>query len=79
MIQSFLQTEVGEVIGAEFISEEGRELLVLFEESVFPVGAEDMMAVLDLFDDGGEFSAEPLGQTRAKDLADFIGGQPPES
>ena len=57
MIESFLQAEVAQVIGAKLVAEEAGELLVLFEEAVFPVGAKDVMPLLDLFDDGREFSA----------------------
>ena len=48
MFEAFLEPEVSEIVGAEFVAQEGGELLVLFEESIFPVGAEDMMPVLDL-------------------------------
>src|SRR5262249_39650225 len=54
MIQALLQTEVLEIVGAELVAQEGRELLVLLEEGVLEVGAKDMMAMLDLVDDGGE-------------------------
>jgi hypothetical protein len=56
VIQAFLQAEVGEVVGADFIAQEGEELLVLLEEGVLEVGAKDMVAVLDLIDDGGQFA-----------------------
>src|SRR5579859_3614722 len=55
MIEPFLQTEVTQVIGAKLVAEEAGELLVLFEKSVLPVGAEDVMAMLDLIDDRGQF------------------------
>ncbi len=79
MIESLLQPEVGKIVGAEFISQEGSELFVLLDEGIFPIGAEDMMAVLDLVDDGAEFTAKPSGQPDAKNFADFVGGPPPES
>ena len=37
------------------------------------------MAVLDLVDDGGEFAAQPLVEPDAEDLADPVGGQPPQA
>ena len=40
MVQSFAQAEVGEVVGAELVAQEGGELFVLFEESVLEVGTE---------------------------------------
>ena len=53
----FLRAEVGEVVGAQLVAQEGGELFVLLEESVLEIGAEDMMAVLDLIDDGGQLAA----------------------
>jgi len=47
MVQSLLKTEVGEVVGDQFVAQEGGELFVLLEEGVLEVGAEDMMAMLD--------------------------------
>src|SRR5208337_2664691 len=38
----------------QFVAQKGPELLILFEEAALEVGAEDMMAVLDLVDDGGQ-------------------------
>ena len=55
------------------------ELLVLLEEGVLPVGAENMMAVLDLVDDRGQFAVQPLVEAHAEDLADPVGGQPPQA
>ena len=79
MIESFLQAEVAQVVGAEFVAQEAGELLVLFEKGVLPVGAENVMAMLDLVDDGGQFAAQALVQADAEDLADPVGRQPPEA
>ena len=57
MVQPFLETEVGKVVGAEFVAQERGELLILLEEGRLEVGAEDMMAMLDLIDNGGELAA----------------------
>src|SRR5947208_2515446 len=38
-----------------------------------------MMAVLDLFDDGGDVAAQFLSAPHAKDFADAVGRQTPES
>ena len=54
------------------------EFFVLFEKGVFPVGAEDVMAVLDLVDDGGEFPVQSLVEADTEDLADAVGGQTPQ-
>src|SRR5215468_2423439 len=37
------------------------------------------MAMVDLFDDGGEFPAQLLGKPHAEDLADAIGGHAPQA
>ena len=51
MVQAFPQTEVGEVVGAQFVAQEGGELLVLLQERVLEIGAKDMVTMLDLIDD----------------------------
>jgi hypothetical protein len=58
-------------------AQEAREVFVLLEKSVLPVGAEDVMAMLDLIDDGGQLSAQPFVQPDAEDLADAMCGQTP--
>src|SRR6516225_10733186 len=57
MIQALFEMEIGEVVGDELVAQESGELFVLLEEGVFEVGAEDVMAVLDAIDDGGELTA----------------------
>ena len=79
MVQPFPETEVGEVVGAQFVAQERRELFILLEKRVFEVGAKDMMAMLDLIDDGGELAAVPAVKARAKDHGDLVGGEPPEA
>src|ERR1700750_2286688 len=72
MFEPFLETEVGEVVGAEFVAQESRELFILLEEGALEIGAEDMMAILDLIDDGGELAAVPAVQA-AEDLGNLVG------
>src|ERR1700724_1380813 len=79
MVQSLLETEIGEVVGDQFVAQEGGELFVLLQKRVFEVGAEDVMAVLDAIDDGGQLAAHPAVPARAKDLGDLVGGQPPQA
>ena len=79
MVQALLQAEVSQVVRADLIAQEGGELLVLFDKSVFPVGAEDMMAVLDLFQGGVELALQLFGEAAAEDLRDLVGCQTPES
>ena len=56
IVQALPEPEVLEVVGAELVAQERRELLVLFQKGVLEVGAIDMMAMLDLVDDGGELA-----------------------
>src|ERR1700732_2838558 len=79
MVQSLLKTEVGEVVGDQFVAQEGGELFVLLEEGVLEVGAVDMMAMLDAIDDGGQLAAHPAVQASAEDLGDLVAGQPPQA
>src|ERR1700745_580067 len=79
MVQSLLETEIGEVVGDQLVAQEGGELFVLLQEGVFEVGAEDMMAVLDAIDDGGQLAAHVAVQAHAKDLDDLVGGQSPQA
>src|SRR5882724_10453052 len=79
MVQSLLKTEVGEVVGDQFVAQEGGELFVLLEEGVLEVGAEDMMAMPDAIDDGGQLAAHPAVQASTEDLGDLVAGQPPQA
>src|SRR4029077_20323047 len=74
MIQSLFEAEVGEVVGDQLVAQEGSELFVLLEEGILEVGAEDMMAVLDAVDDGGQLAAHPAVQAGAEDLGDLVAG-----
>src|SRR6202048_3403731 len=77
MVQSLFETEIGEVVGDQLVAQEGGELFVLFEEGVLEVGAEDVMAVLNAIDDGGQLAAHPAVQAGAEDLSDFVCSQAP--
>jgi len=79
MIEPFLQAEVAQVVGTELVAQIAGELFVLLEKIVLPISAEDVMAVLDLIDDGGEFPVQPLVEPDAEDLADAVGGQTPQA
>jgi hypothetical protein len=79
VVQSLLETEVGQIVGDQLVAQEGEEFFVLFEEGVLEVGAEDMMAVLDAIDDGSELAAHLAVQARAEDLGDLVGAQPPQA
>src|ERR1700722_2564528 len=79
MVQSLFEPEVGEVVRDQLVAQEGGELFVLLEKGVLEVGAEDMMAVLDAIDDGGQLAAHPAVQPRAEDLGNLVAGQPPQA
>src|SRR5208337_2000191 len=79
VIESFLQSEVVQVVGAELVAEETREFLILLQECVFPVRSENVMPVLDLIDHGGKLSLQSLVQPDAEDLADAVSGQAPQA
>ena len=49
------------------------------ENRIAEVGAEHMMAVLDLIDDGRELTAMVALQAAAEDLSDLVGGQSPQA
>ena len=69
MVQSLFEAEVVEVVGAEFVAQEYRKLLVLPENGIAEVGAEHMMAVFDLINDGGEVAAVVTLEADAKTSA----------
>ena len=75
----FLRRKSARLLETQFVAQEGGELFVLLEEGVLEVGAEDMMAVLDAIDDGGQLAAHPAVQAGAEDLGDLVGGQPPQA
>src|ERR1700739_3661237 len=71
MVQSLFEPEVGEVVGDQLVAQEGGELFVLLQKRVFEVRAEDVMAVLNAIDDGGQLAAHPAVQAGAEDLSDL--------
>jgi len=73
------EAEVGEVVGDQLVAQEGGELFVLLQKRVFEVGAEDVMTVLNVVDDGGQLAAQSSVQPGAEDLADLVAGQPPQA
>ena len=56
MIEPFLQTEVAQIVGAKLVAQEAGEFFVLLEKGILPIGPEDMMAMLELIQDGGQLS-----------------------
>src|SRR6202049_2457859 len=78
VLQAFPETKVAKVIGAKFIAQQGAEFLVLLEEGVLPVGAEDMVTVFDLIDDGAQFAAQLLSEPHAEEFRDPVGSQAPK-
>src|SRR5260370_9365914 len=72
MLESLLQTEVAQIVGTQFVAQEPGELFILLEEGVFPIGSEDMVTVLDLLDNSGQFAAQSLVEPDAEDLTDAM-------
>src|ERR1700746_3800705 len=79
MIEPLPQTEVIEVVGDQLVAQEGRDLLVLLQEGALEVGAEDVMAVLDLVDDRGQLAAHAAIEPRAEDGGALVGAEPPQA
>src|ERR1700677_4551225 len=79
MVQSLLQSEVRQIVGTDFVAQEGGELLVLFDERVPAVSPENVMSVFDLFQCRIEFTFDLLTHTGAKDLGDPVRCQSPEA
>src|SRR5271165_1114751 len=79
MIQSLPELKVGEVVRDQLVAQVGSELFVLFEEGVLEIGTEDMVAVLDAVDDGGEFATHPAVHPCAEDCRDLVAGEPPQT
>jgi len=73
MVQAFLETEVVEIVGAQFVAQEGGELLVLLQERVLEIGAKDMVTMLDLIDDGGKLAGQPTMEALTEDRGDLVG------
>ncbi len=79
MVEPLAQAEVGEIVGDQFVAQKGPELLILFEEAALEVGAEDMMAVLDLVDDRGQLAMHPATDPLAEDRGDLVSAEPPQA
>src|SRR5208282_5872578 len=75
MVEPLAQAEVGEIVGDQFVAQKGQELL---EEAALEVGAEDMMAVLDLVDDRGQLAMHPATDPLAEDRGDLVSTEPPQ-
>jgi len=74
MFQAFFEAKIGHVVRAELVAQESGELLVLFEEGILKVGAENVVAVLDPIEDGVKLAAKPFGQAYAENLGDLLAG-----
>jgi hypothetical protein len=72
-VGALLETEVVEIVGAQFVAQEGGELLVLLQERVLEIGAKDMVTMLDLVDDGGKLAGQPTMEALTEDRGDLVG------
>ena len=71
--QSFVEAKVSEAIANDFQPQENAPLFVLLEEGMFPVGAEDVHALVEPFHDVLEFAVDPAVGASPEQLADTIG------
>ena len=78
VLQTLLQAEVGQIVGADLVAQEGGELLILLDEGMLPVGAKDVVPVLDVLERGAELALEPFAHTGAEDLGDLVGAKAPQ-
>ncbi len=74
MLDSLFEEEVLQVIATEFDSQEGLKFLILFDESMFEVDPQDMMAMVNPFERGKELSLKMAGDALAEDLGNLLGG-----
>src|ERR1700692_1420796 len=75
----FLRRKSARLLETSSLRKKVENFIVLLEEGVLEVGAEDMMAMLDAIDDGGQLAAHPAVQASAEDLGDLVAGQPPQA
>src|SRR5215469_11969912 len=75
MAEPLSEAEIVEVVGAEFVAQVHRELFVLPENSIAEVGAEHVMAMLDLIGDGKELAAVVALKSNAEHLGDLVRSQ----
>src|SRR5450755_1000366 len=79
MVESLFEAEVAQIIGADLVAQKARELFVLLEKGILPVGAKDVVAVLDPIDDRGQFPVQPLVQADAENLTDAVSSEAPQA
>jgi hypothetical protein len=72
MVETLPQAEVREIVGADLIAQEGRQLLVLLDEPMLPIGAEGVMSVFELLEGGVELTLEFLRQPGLPNIADIL-------
>ncbi len=60
MIEDLSSVRSRQGVRVDLIAQEGRELLVLLDEGITIVSAEDMMAVFDLFEDRVQLALHPF-------------------
>ena len=78
VFESLSQSEVCQIVRAVLVAQEDSELLILLDERVLPVGTQDVMPVLELFERGVELVVEFPGDAFAEDLGDLVDRQAPQ-
>ena len=79
MVQTLFQAEIGQVVGAGLVAQIRGVLLVLLDECVAIVGAKDVMAMLDLFDDRAQLTLQFPGDALPEDFGDLVGRHAPQA
>ena len=79
VVQAFLNSEIGEIIAAQFCSQESGELLILLQESVLEIRSKNMMSVFDLIQGRMELATQSLCQPNSKNLRNLVDCKFPQS
>src|SRR4029077_17099695 len=68
----FLRRKSARLLDTNSLRRKVENFSYCFRKAFLEVGAEDVMAVLDTIDDGGELAAHSAVDTRAEDLGDLV-------
>src|SRR5208283_588149 len=77
--QALVQFEVAQVVGGDLVAQEGGVLFVLLDPGAFPVGAEDVLAVLDGFHDGLQLAVDAVAMAAPESAPDALAGHAPQA
>src|ERR1039457_3708603 len=75
VLQPFLEAEVFHPIDADFYPQEGAELFVHAANQILAVDAQQVMAMVELFEHTVQLAAQPFADAYSEDVCHFVGGQ----